>query len=91
MAFMTINIKIYGQVQGVFFRRSAKEEADRLGLFGWVRNDGDGSVETLAVGSKEKLDEFVKWCKKGPSLAQVERVEVDWQESVGDFDRFDIL
>ena len=87
----TVNIKIYGQVQGVFFRRSAKEEADRLGIFGWIRNADDGSVESLVVGSKDKLDKFVKWCKKGPPLAKVENVEVDWRDSEEDFDHFDIL
>ena len=58
---MQAHIRIYGQVQGVFFRSYAKEVADRLGLVGWVKNNPDGSVETVAEGSKEKLEEFVKW------------------------------
>lgn len=85
------NIKIFGQVQGVFFRRNAKEKADRLGIVGWVRNDRDGSVEVMASGPKEKLNQFIKWCKKGPPLAKVENVEVDWQETDESFDHFDIL
>ena len=88
---MQVSLRINGQVQGVFFRRSAKEEADRLGIFGWIRNADDGSVESLVVGPKDKLDKFIKWCKKGPPLAKVENVEVDWRDSVEDFDRFDIL
>ncbi|MBI3282545.1 acylphosphatase [Candidatus Curtissbacteria bacterium] len=87
---MTVIIKIYGSVQGVFFRRSAKEEADKLGLVGWVRNRDDGSVEVLAVGPQQKLNEFVVWCKKGPPFAKVENVEVDRQEAQ-EFDAFDIL
>lgn len=84
-------IVVYGQVQGVFFRRSAKEEADKFGLTGWIRNEPDGSVRALVVGPKDKLEEFVKWCKKGPPLAKVNGVEVDWSDSEEDFDSFDIL
>lgn len=88
---MQAHIRIYGQVQGVFFRRTAKEEADKLGLTGWVRNRSDGSVEAMAVGPKEKLLEFVKWCKKGSPFAKVENVEVDWSKGEEDFDSFEIL
>lgn len=88
---MNVRVIVYGQVQGVFFRRAAKEEADRLGLAGWVRNDSDGSVEVLAVGPKEKLEQFVKWCKNGPPLAKVERVEIDWKSSEQEFESFEIL
>ena len=88
---MTVHIGIYGQVQGVFFRRNAKDEADKLGLVGWVRNNEDGSVEIMAVGSREKLNEFVKWCKKGSPSAEVEKVEVDWRPDELDFESFEIL
>lgn len=88
---MQVVIKISGKVQGVFFRKSAKDEADRLGLVGWIRNDADGSVETLAVGPKEKLEEFIKWCKSGPPLAEVENVEVEWKNQNLEFDSFNIL
>jgi len=88
---MQAHIRIYGQVQGVFFRSYAKEVADRLGLVGWVKNNPDGSVETVAEGSKEKLEEFVKWCKKGPSGAMVEKVEVKWGEKSEDYDQFEII
>ena len=88
---MTLHIVIYGQVQGVFFRSSAKDEADRLGLVGWIRNDRDGSVEVMAVGTRTNLDKFLAWCKKGPPFAKVENVEIDWQEAQDLFDSFDIL
>lgn len=88
---MQVHLRILGQVQGVFFRRSAKEEADKLGLVGWVRNDHDGSVEAMAVGAKGKLSQFIRWCKKGPPLSKVERVEIDWPEGDATFDSFDIL
>ncbi len=88
---MTVHIRIYGQVQGVFFRFSAKEEADRLGLAGWVRNNVDGSVEAMVVGPKVKLVEFIKWCKKGPPQAAVENIEVDWRPEDMAFESFEIL
>ncbi len=49
---MTVRLIVYGQVQGVFFRQSAKREADKLGLVGWVRNEADGTVGVLGVGAK---------------------------------------
>lgn len=71
-----INIKIYGLVQGIFFRATAREEAERLNITGFARNEPDGSVYIEAEGDIENLDKFVTWCHKGPSLAQVEKVEV---------------
>jgi len=84
------NLKIYGQVQGVFFRRSAKLEADRLGIVGWTRNDNDGSVEMMAQGEKEKIDKFIAWCKKGPPFAKVEKVDVFWEKDLHDYSDFSI-
>ncbi|MDP2632856.1 MAG: acylphosphatase [Candidatus Curtissbacteria bacterium] len=88
---MTVSIRVYGDVQGVFFRRSAKDEADKLGVTGWVRNEADGSVVMMVVGDRKNLEKFVKWCKGGPPLSKVERVEVDWRESEQDFASFEIL
>ncbi len=83
-----VNLKIYGQVQGVFFRRSAELEAKSLGIVGWIRNDADGSVEVMAQSSKDKVGEFIKWCKKGPPMAKVEKVEVKVQKDLENFDGF---
>lgn len=88
---MQVHIKIYGRVQGVFFRSQAKAVADDLGLTGWVRNNPNGLVEAMAEGSKEKLDQFVEWCKKGPRLAHVERVEVDWSKKEEGLTDFEII
>lgn len=71
-----LNIKIYGQVQGVFFRVSAKEKAEKLGITGFVRNEKDGSLFIEAEGEKQNLDKFLQWCKKGSPMAKVERIEV---------------
>lgn len=70
-----LNISIYGKVQGIFFRATAKEQADNLGIVGFAKNMPDGSVYIEAEGEKNMLDKFVRWCNKGPTIAQVEKVE----------------
>jgi acylphosphatase len=70
------SLTIRGTVQGVSFRRSTKEEADRLGLKGFVRNQPDGSVYIEAEGSPAKLDALFAWCGHGPARAQVESCEM---------------
>ncbi|MCR4325088.1 MAG: acylphosphatase [Candidatus Curtissbacteria bacterium] len=86
-----VNLKIYGKVHGVLFRRYAKAEADELGLVGWVRNNKDGSVEIVAQGDEGKLKQFVDWCKKGPPMANVDRVEEDWLNEGDEFEGFSII
>ena len=81
---------VYGQVQGVFFRRSAKLEAEKLGIVGWARNLDDGSVEVMAEGDRENVDEFIKWCKSGPPFAKVEKVEVEELKGIEGFSDFSI-
>lgn len=71
-----LNIKISGRVQGVFFRITAKEEADKLGITGFARNEPDGSVYIEAEGEVEKLEKFLKWCHGGPEVAQIDKVEI---------------
>lgn len=71
-----VNVKIYGRVQGIFYRATAKEEADKLNIKGFVQNMPDGSVYIEAEGEKDQLDKFIKWCNSGPSMAKVEKIEV---------------
>lgn len=71
-----LNIQVYGLVQGVFFRASAKEQADNLEIKGFAKNMPDGSVYIEAEGDKDNLDKFIKWCNSGPIMAQVEKVNV---------------
>jgi len=83
-----VHLRIYGQVQGVFFRASTEAEARRLGFTGWVRNCPDGSVEVVAEGPRARLENLVAWCRHGPPRAQVDRVEIEWSEATGEFSRF---
>jgi len=75
------HVLISGRVQGVFFRASAREEAERLSLSGWVRNLPDGRVEALLAGPPDKVDDMIAWCHHGPPLAQVTGVEVSWEKA----------
>ena len=73
-----------GRVQGVFFRAETQDRARSLGLAGWVRNANDGSVEAVLEGERERVDTLLRWCRRGPALAEVEDVEVEWQEPRGE-------
>ena len=84
------HIFISGRVQGVFFRAKTEKLANLLGVGGWVRNTEDGRVEVLAEGEKEKIDELIKWLKRGPPLAKVTNLDVEWQEHKGEFGNFQI-
>ena len=81
-------IKVAGKVQGVFFRASIFNKAQQLLLGGWVRNQKDGGVKVTAEGGEEKLKELVKYCQSGPEFANVERLDVKWEEANGEFNEF---
>lgn len=83
------NIKVYGKVQGIFFRITAREEAEKLNITGFARNEEDGSVYIEAEGEKENLDKFISWCRKGPPLAKVEKVEVA-ESPLKNFSEFEV-
>ena len=83
---------VSGRVQGVFFRASTCEEAQRLGLRGWVRNLPNGSVEVLAEGETNKLDALKSFCRQGPPYARVDHLEVfEKVEEGGPLSYFTIL
>ena len=71
-------IIVRGKVQGVWFRASAQQAANNLGLAGWVRNCSDGSVEIHAEGDKPGVEQFISWCRRGPALAEVSSVDLEW-------------
>ena len=62
-----VHLVVRGRVQGVYYRYAAAEEANRLGLRGWVRNRQDGSVEAVAEGPEAEVQVFVNWCRRGPT------------------------
>ena len=70
-------LTISGRVQGVGYRDWAIETGRRLGLTGWVRNRRDGAVEALIVGEEGAVGRMIEACRRGPSLARVEEIDVD--------------
>ena len=83
-----LHLIIRGRVQGVFFRASAQEFAQSLGLTGWVRNRIDDSVELVAEGEPERLTVMREWSRHGPSGAVVEAVEEILDSETGEFFSF---
>ncbi|HUV51216.1 MAG TPA: acylphosphatase [Anaerolineae bacterium] len=81
---------IAGRVQGVFFRMETKQAADHAGVFGWVRNKRDGNVEALLEGDEESVKSVLEWCRKGPPLACVKSVNVEFEDYKGEFKKFEI-
>jgi acylphosphatase len=82
---------VSGRVQGVFFRASTEQQAQRLGISGWVRNLRDGRVEVLACGDEQQLETFVKWLEIGPEYAKVTKIEVKTINSPDDLHGFRVL
>ena len=74
---------VTGRVQGVYYRASACEAAQRLGLTGWVRNRADGRVEAVACGEDEALAQFAAWLRRGPAQANVTEVQTGACEDPG--------
>ncbi|MHC4605733.1 MAG: acylphosphatase [Planctomycetota bacterium] len=77
------HLLISGRVQGVWYRASCREAAEMIGVAGWVRNLMDGRVEAVAEGEKGKIEEFIRWCRKGPPGSRVADVEVAWEDPEG--------
>ncbi|MEY2924102.1 MAG: hypothetical protein RLZZ337_650 [Bacteroidota bacterium] len=85
----TQEIRIKGKVQGVYFRASAKQQAQNLGIRGYVKNEQDGSVLMEVEGDDDAVNHMVNWCKQGPALARVNEIEIK-QEATRNFVSFDI-
>ena len=95
-----VHLIIRGDIQGVSFRAwtlrqgfdgELSRTAQGLQLTGWVKNRTDGSVELVAEGPQDKLGELVKRCQRGPEMAWVEKVEVNWSEATGEFFQFTVV
>jgi acylphosphatase len=81
---------VHGYVQGVGFRYFVVRQANALGVTGYVRNRWDGSVEVVAEGPRSLLEALLALLRRGPSEAEVERVDFSWEAYSGQFVRFEV-
>lgn len=84
-----ISLKIYGDVQGVFYRAQTEQKATALKLGGWVKNGQDGTVTVVAEGDELRLKELIDWCYNIPN-ARVEKIDVRWEKAGSKFKKFKI-
>jgi len=85
-----LHATVHGDVQGVGFRYFVQRKAHELGLSGWVRNNGDGTVELVAEGARDKLEDLRRAVEAGPRTAHVDRVDVQWSSGTGTLGGFDL-
>jgi acylphosphatase len=78
-----VRVVVRGRVQGVWYRDSCQREARALGVDGWIRNSGDGSVEGEFEGPPSAVDRLVEWCGSGPPRARVDAVVVETRTPLG--------
>jgi len=75
---------VHGRVQGVFFRDTIRRRAEELGVSGWAANRPDGALEAAFEGEPKGVEALVELCHRGPSRAEVERVDVSEEEPAGE-------
>jgi acylphosphatase len=90
MAAVRAHVWVTGRVQGVNFRLYTREQAQALGLTGWVRNLHDGRVEAVVEGEAAAVEAMLAWCRHGPSGARVDEVHVSNEAPTGEFNGFGI-
>ena len=78
-----VAVRVTGRVQGVFYRAGCREEAERLGVRGWVSNEPDGSVAGHFEGDREAVDALVAWCRRGSPRSAVDDVQAEEADPVG--------
>lgn len=86
----SVRVNVQGRVQGVGFRYSTQQQARRLGVNGWVKNERDGTVTVVAEGPKAAVDEMVRWLQEGPGFANVANVSVTDYAYEGKYSSFGV-
>lgn len=86
----TFHLLIKGKVQGVFYRATAAEKAEELGIAGWIKNTAEGDVEALVTANEAQLKQFIDWCKQGPRRANVAEVILTEQDEIV-FESFSVI
>ena len=84
----TVRVFVHGFVQGIGYRRWLQGQALERGIHGWVRNRADGSVEAVLHGDRRRVDDLLRACRHGPTLARVDKVHsepADYDDSIKEF------
>jgi len=84
------HLTIHGRVQGVFYRLETQRAAKRLGVVGWVKNRPEKTVEAVFEGPKHCVENMVQWCRQGPPMAEVSRIDAQWQACRGAYTDFSV-
>lgn len=87
---LRVHIWVKGRVQGVGFRSHVEYNALQIGVFGWVRNIGYDTVETVAEGTKFQIDEFIQMVKQGPRVSRVDESRVEYEDPTGRLEGFTV-
>ena len=85
------HVFIEGRVQGISYRYWTKKTATSLGLTGWAKNLADGRVEAVFEGARKEVEDMIKKLKRGPMLAGVKHIDINWEDAMGEFEGFEIL
>jgi len=85
-----VHVYISGRVQGVGYRYSTLDQAQKLGIAGWVKNTYDRKVEAVFEGDENIVEQMLLWCKSGPPMSFVTDIEVQKGQYTGEFDSFKI-
>lgn len=86
-----VHAVVHGDVQGVGYRYFVQRAAWSDGLTGWVRNRYDGTVECVAQGPRDKLEELLAKLRRGPAMSAVERVDETWEQPEPGLSGFDVV
>ncbi len=85
-----VHIWVKGRVQGVGFRAHVEYQALQIGVFGWVRNISWDTVETVAEGTREQIDQFIEMVKTGPRASRVDEAQVEYETTTGFLEGFSV-
>ncbi|MGB1288548.1 MAG: acylphosphatase [Aggregatilineales bacterium] len=87
---MRLHTIVSGRVQGVSFRYYTVQAAEKLYLTGWVRNNRDRTVEVMAEGNRDNLEQFLAFLHEGSPHANVSDVQSTWHEATDEFAKFSV-
>jgi len=85
-----VHVWVQGRVQAVGFRAFVQQNAFKIGVTGWVRNVGYDTVEAVAEGTKDQIEEFLQMVKRGPSVSRVDESREEWEQATGEFQSFGV-